>query len=198
MAKIKVNELSKTLGVKSSDLVELLKSAGSAVKGYSSLMSDMDMNIVLEHYTKLYDDGTDIYEFMKSLCPAVPEVKEEPKKEEKKAEVEEEKDPKKQPNHSNEKRYVDTRANVVDLDKYKDSEKIEELAPELKDTVTNKQKIKKARRISRRRRKRLSFPSTQSPRKRKSWRSRFPMRSLCPSLPKSLKLRRTTLLSALC
>lgn len=95
MAKIKVNELSKTLGVKSSDLVELLKSAGSAVKGYSSLMSDMDMNIVLEHYTKLYDDGTDIYEFMKSLCPAVPEVKEEPKKEEKKAEVKEEKDPKK-------------------------------------------------------------------------------------------------------
>lgn len=97
MAKIKVNELSKTLGVKSSDLVELLKSAGSAVKGYSSLMSDMDMNIVLEHYTKLYDDGTDIYEFMKSLCPAVPEVKEEPKKEEKKAEVKEEKDPKNSP-----------------------------------------------------------------------------------------------------
>ena len=53
------------------------------------------MNIVLEHYTKLYDDGTDIYEFMKSLCPAVPEVKEEPKKEEKKAEVKEERDPEK-------------------------------------------------------------------------------------------------------
>ena len=85
MAKIKVNELSKTIGVKSAELVELLKDTGSQVKGYSSVLSDMDMNIILEHYTKLYDDGSDIYEFMKSLCPVkVEEPKaEEPKKEEK-------------------------------------------------------------------------------------------------------------------
>ena len=84
MAKIKVNELSKELGVKSAELVELLQGGGSQVKGYSSVLSDMDMNIILEHFTRLYDDGTDVYEFMKSLCPAVVE---EPKKEEPKKEV---------------------------------------------------------------------------------------------------------------
>ena len=63
MAKIKVNELSKTLGIKSAELVELLQKAGSTVKSYASTLSDMDMNIVLEHYTKKYDDGSDIYEF---------------------------------------------------------------------------------------------------------------------------------------
>ena len=81
MAKIKVNELSKEIGVKSAEIVELLQGSGSGVKGYSSVLSDMDMNIILEHYTKLYDDGTDVYEFMKSLCPVVVE---EPKKEESK------------------------------------------------------------------------------------------------------------------
>ena len=142
MAKIKVNELSKTLGIKSAELVELLQKAGSTVKSYASTLSDMDMNIILEHYTKKYDDGSDIYEFMKSLCP---KVEEKPKGEEKKEEVIEIKaEPKKEkPNHSNEKRYVDTRANTVDLSKHNDAEKIEELAPEIKDTVTNKQKIKK-------------------------------------------------------
>lgn len=174
MAKIKVNELSKTLGVKSSSLVELLKSAGSSVKGYSSTMSDMDLNIVLEHYTKLYDDGTDIYEFMKALCP--PEEQTE-KTEEKKADKKEEKASEKtekseqeasgrKPKHSNEKRYVDTRANVVDLDKYKDSEKIEELAPELKDTVTNKQKIKKGQK-NRNQTKRESFVPKHNEQKKK-------------------------------
>lgn len=174
MAKIKVNELSKTLGVKSSYLVELLKSAGSSVKGYSSTMSDMDLNIVLEHYTKLYDDGTDIYEFMKSLCP--PEEQTE-KTEEKKADKKEEKASEKtekseqeasgrKPKHNNEKRYVDTRANVVDLDKYKDSEKIEELAPELKDTVTNKQKIKKGQK-NRNQTKRESFVPKHNEQKKK-------------------------------
>ncbi len=149
MAKIKVNELSKEIGVKSSEIVELLKGMGSSVKGYSSAMSDMDMNIVFEHYTKLYDDGTDIYEFMKTL---VPEVKEEKvlKEEKKEAKPKEDNDKvaevekiKIQPNHNREKRYVDTRVNAVDLSKYDDAEKIEEMAPEIKDTVTNKQKIKK-------------------------------------------------------
>ncbi len=150
MAKIKVNELSKILGIKSAELVELLKAAGSAVKSYASTMTDMDMNIVLEHFTKKYDDGSDIYEFMKSLCP---KEQDEPKKEPIKPADREEKAPKDapkakegpQPNHKKEKRYVDTRANVVDLDKYKDAEKIEEMAPDVKDTLTNKQKIKKGK-----------------------------------------------------
>lgn len=174
MAKIKVNELSKTLGVKSSSLVELLKSAGSSVKGYSSTMSDMDLNIVLEHYTKLYDDGTDIYEFMKSLCPPEEQKEEKSekkadKKQEKASEKAENSEPEvsgRKPKHSNEKRYVDTRANVVDLDKYKDSEKIEELAPELKDTVTNKQKIKKGQK-NRNQNKRESFVPKHNEQKKK-------------------------------
>ena len=41
MAKIKVNELSKTLGIKSAELVELLQKAGSTVKSYASTLSDM-------------------------------------------------------------------------------------------------------------------------------------------------------------
>lgn len=174
MAKIKVNELSKTLGVKSSSLVELLKSAGSSVKGYSSTMSDMDLNIVLEHYTKLYDDGTDIYEFMKALCPPEEQREEKSekkadKKQEKASEKAENSEPEvsgRKPKHSNEKRYVDTRANVVDLDKYKDSEKIEELAPELKDTVTNKQKIKKGQK-NRNQNKRESFVPKHNEQKKK-------------------------------
>ncbi len=152
MAKIKVSELSKIIGAKSTELVEILKGTGTQVKGSSSTLSDMDMNVILEHYTALYDDGSDVYEFMKSLCPAEPEKKEEapaPKKAEPKAEAAKEDAPKKEagakPNRNTEKRYVDTRVNVVDLSKYDDSEKIEEMAPELKDTVTNKQKIKKGK-----------------------------------------------------
>jgi hypothetical protein len=40
-------------------------------------------------------------------------------------------------------RYVDTRSNAVDLDVQLAKEKAEELAPEIKDTEMNKQRIKK-------------------------------------------------------
>ena len=52
MAKIKVNELSKTLGIKSAELVELLQKAGSTVKievvpeeGYEYKMLERTVNI---------------------------------------------------------------------------------------------------------------------------------------------------------
>ena len=42
-------------------------------------------------------------------------------------------------------RYVDTRSNAVDLDVQLAKEKAEELAPEMKDTDTNKERIKKSK-----------------------------------------------------
>ena len=191
MAKIKVNELSKELGVKSAELVELLQGGGSQVKGYSSVLSDMDMNIILEHFTRLYDDGTDVYEFMKSLCPAVVE---EPKKEEPKKEVVAEKEEKEvaplkeagaKPQRNTEKRYVDTRANVVDLSKYNDSEKIEELAPELKDTVTNKQKIKKKNKMQQQ--KNTFVPKKEEPKKKEKLEIEIPDEIVVSELAEKLK-----------
>ncbi len=197
MAKIKVNELSKAMGVKSSELVELLKAAGSSVKGYSSAMSDMDMNIVLEHYTKLYDDGSDIYEFMKSLCPEKKENEEKAEKKAKAAEKSEEAaepeektekpEKEKKANRSAEKRYVDTRANVVDLDKYKDSEKIEELAPELKDTVTNKQKIKKGPKNKPQMKKEAFVPKHTEPKKKEKLEVLIPDEIVVSELAERLK-----------
>ncbi len=191
MAKIKVNELSKELGVKSAELVELLRDTGSQVKGYSSVLSDMDMNIILEHFTKLYDDGSDIYEFMKSLCPVEEPKKEEPKKEVKNVSEEKEPAPVKEsgtkPNRNTEKRYVDTRANVVDLSKYNDSEKIEELAPELKDTVTNKQKIKKGQKNKMQQQKNNFVPKKEEPKKKEKLEIEIPDEIIVSDLAEKLK-----------
>ncbi len=190
MAKLKVNELSKAMGVKSSELVELLKNAGSSVKGYSSALTDMDMNIILEHFTRLYDDGSDIYDFMKALCPKEEPKKAEPvKKEEKKEEKAPEKEaaPSEKPKHSSEKRYVDTRANSVDLDKYKDTEKIEELAPELKDTVTNKQKIKKGPKNKPQAKKEAFVPKPAAPKKKEKLEISIPDEIVVSELAEKLK-----------
>ncbi|MBQ2941403.1 MAG: translation initiation factor IF-2 [Clostridia bacterium] len=192
MAKIKVNELSKELGVKSADLVELLKNTGSQVKGYSSVLSDMDMNIILEHFTKLYDDGTDVYEFMKSLCPVKVEEPKEEVKEEVKAYAEKKagapvKEAGEKPNRNTEKRYVDTRANVVDLSKYNDSEKIEELAPELKDTVTNKQKIKKGQKNKMQQQKNTFVPKKEEPKKKEKLEIEIPDEIIVSDLAERLK-----------
>lgn len=189
MAKIKVNELSKEIGVKSSDIVELLKGKGSSVKGYSSAMSDMDMNIVFEHYTKLYDDGTDIYEFMKTLIIEVKEekvVKEEIKPKEEKAEVSETGKIKIQPKHNKEKRYVDTRVNAVDLSKYDDAEKIEEMAPEIKDTVTNKQKIKKGQKNRMQSKKEAFVPKHNEQKKKEKLEIKIPDEILVSELAERL------------
>ncbi len=196
MAKIKVSELSKIIGVKSTELVEILKGTGTQVKGSSSTLSDMDMNILLEHYTALYDDGSDIYEFMKSLCPKEPEVKEEvkvEKKEEVKTAPIDSKEPEKKkeagekPNRNVEKRYVDTRVNVVDLSKYNDSEKIEEMAPELKDTVTNKQKIKRGQKNKFQQKKEAFVPKKEEAKKKEKLEIEIPDEILVSELAEKLK-----------
>ncbi|MDP4133650.1 MAG: translation initiation factor IF-2 [Bacillota bacterium] len=151
MAKVRIHEVSKNIGVKSTELLALLEPFGSEAKNHMSTLSDMDMNIILEHYTRLYDNGSDINELLRSLRPvkeeAATDAKEDGKKETNIASGEEAaqkaEEPAKPKHAPKEPRYVDTRANVVDLEKFEDAEKIEEMAPEVKDTITNKQKIKK-------------------------------------------------------
>ena len=68
---------------------------------------------------------------------------------------------------------------MVDLDKYKDSEKIEELAPELKDTVTNKQKIKKGPKNKSQAKKEAFVPKHTEPKKKEKLEIEIPDEIVC-------------------
>ncbi len=136
MNKIKVSAVAKSINVPAKEVAATVGKYTGKSKNSQSSLDQAEMDIVLEYYTQKFDDGTSIEEYIAKARPKVEPAKPEPKpkKEEKPAG---EAAPRKT------RRYVDTRANVIDMEKQLAKEKAEALAPEIKDSVTGKQKIKK-------------------------------------------------------
>lgn len=131
MAKVnkpRIHSVAKELNVNNKELIEMLEKYGMGVKNHMSTLTPQDMDIIFDYYTQKFDDGSDINEFLN------PAAKEEPKKDEKvpkkasakkgekapKEKVEEKATEEELPSKiekENKSRYVDTRQNVVDLEK---------------------------------------------------------------------------------
>lgn len=143
MSRPRIYEVAKEMGVKSTELLDLLKDIDPDAKNHMSTLTDLDMDIILEHYTKKFDDGSQSNPFAKEdAAPAVQEAASEKAAAPAAQEAPKPVQPQKE-RVVKAARYVDTRPSTVDLDKL-DTEKIEELSTvEMKDTETTKQKIKK-------------------------------------------------------
>ncbi|MEE0866844.1 MAG: translation initiation factor IF-2 [Clostridia bacterium] len=139
IAKQKISAISKAIEIPSKEIVKVLSEVVGISKGTSSSLLDVDeMSVVMEYYTQKFDDGTPIEEY---IAECRKKMEEEQAKKEAQAPKEVAEETVITP-HKN-VRYVDTRSNAVDLDVQLAKEKAEMLAPEIKDTETNKQRIKK-------------------------------------------------------
>ncbi len=135
MNKPKVSVVAKAINVTAKELAATVSKYAGKNKNSQSSLDPSEMDIVLEYYTQKFDDGTSIEEYVAQNRP-----KEEPKPEPK---PQKEEKPAAEAAPRKTRRYVDTRANVIDMEKQLAKEKAEALAPEIKDSVTGKQKIKK-------------------------------------------------------
>ena len=142
IAKQKISAVAKDINIPGKEIVKMLAEVAQITKSTAASLDVDEMSIVMEYYTQKFDDGSTIEEYVeaqmkeieekkatdKAAEPEIPEVQEVPEEA-----------------ISTQKtvRYVDTRSNAVDLDVQLAKEKAEELAPEIKDTEMNKQRIKK-------------------------------------------------------
>ena len=136
-AKIKINAVSKDLDIKSKDVIALLEKFEGKTKSSVSSLEANELDIIFEYFTQLH--SVESFKFLEEKAAqraAKPEQTAPAKKEE-------------QPDDDmsikveRTARYVDTRNDTVDLEKF-DTEKIEELVSEdILETSTKKQKIKK-------------------------------------------------------
>ena len=140
--KPRIHSVAKELGVDNKELMEVLKKYGMGEKNHMSALTPADMDIIFDYYTHKFDDGSDIGEFLKK---AEKEKKEEVKEPKKAKEEPVEEEPRDTEIKAPKSRYVDTRSDVVDLEKMAKTEEIEEkLTDEMqKNGVGGKQKIKK-------------------------------------------------------
>ena len=65
MAKIKINELAKQLGMANKELLATLKENGIEKKSTMSSLDDTEFNILFEVLTKSTDDGKRMEEYLK-------------------------------------------------------------------------------------------------------------------------------------
>ena len=140
--KPRIHSVAKELGVDNKELMEVLKKYGMGEKNHMSALTPADMDIIFDYYTHKFDDGSDIGEFLKK---AEKEKKEEVKEPKNAKEEPVEEEPQDTEIKAPKSRYVDTRSDVVDLEKMAKTEEIEEkLTDEMqKNGVGGKQKIKK-------------------------------------------------------
>ena len=136
IAKQKISAISKAIEIPSKEIVKMLSDVMGITKSTAASLDVEEMSVVFDYYTQKFDDKTTIEDYVNSYHQE--KAKEEPVVEE---EVIEE--PIEIITTQKKVRYVDTRINAVDLDVQIAKEKAEELAPEIKDTDTNKQRIKK-------------------------------------------------------
>ena len=137
--KPRIHSIAKDLELVNKDVIDLLVKYDMGTKNHMSTLTSEEMDIIFDYYTKSYDDGSDITEFLKKK-------EEEPKAEEVIVPEQTEEDapaPKEEKEEKN--RYVDTRSSTLDLEKIEKNEKIEEMVDtEMhKQTASSKQKIKK-------------------------------------------------------
>ena len=146
IAKQKISAVSKAIEIPGKEIVKVLSEVAGITKSTASSLDVQEMSIIMEYYTQKFDDGTPIEEYLDNHRAKKQQEEEAKAKEEKASQKE------KEPSEQEEViathksvRYVDTRTNAVDLDVQLAKEKAEELAPEIKDTQTNKERIKKNR-----------------------------------------------------
>ena len=147
IAKQKISAIAKDINIPGKEIVKMLAEVAGITKSTAASLDVEEMSLVMEYYTQKFDDGTSIEEYINSHQQKEEEKKKEAQKAapaEKEAAKEEELLPEEQIISTQKNvRYVDTRTNAVDLDMQLAKEKAEELAPEIKDTETNKQRVKK-------------------------------------------------------
>ena len=138
-AKIKINAVSKDLDIKSKDVIALLEKFEGKAKSSVSALEPNELDIIFEYFTQLH--SVESFKFLEEKAAqraakpekAAPEKKEEQPDDDMSIKVE------------RTARYVDTRNDTVDLEKF-DTEMIEELVSEdILETSTKKQKIKKGK-----------------------------------------------------
>lgn len=140
-AKIKINAVSKDLDIKSKDIIALLEKFEGKTKSSMSSLENNELDIIFEHFTQLY--SVDGFKFLEEKAAKRAYSQSESKKESQNEIPDEDISIKVERTA----RYVDTRNDTVDLEKF-DTEKIEQLVSEdiLETPTTKKQKIKKGNR----------------------------------------------------
>ncbi len=144
IAKQKISAIAKAINIPGKEIVKMLADVAGITKSTAASLDADEMSIVMDYYTQKFDDGTTIEDYINAHQEKVRALEAEKKKEEPQATgeiIDEPIDEVITPTKN--VRYVDTRTNAVDLDVQLAKEKAEELAPEIKDTETNKQRIKK-------------------------------------------------------
>lgn len=170
-AKIKITDIAKNFGMAGKDMLALIKEFGIDKKSSTSGLEAEELNLVFEHMLNRLTVEGDIEPLLTKGVSSVEEKKgekapkdeqsEKPeqaeekapsKKKKQKEEIAAEEEPKEEPvaesaepQQDETPSYVNTRADDVDLKKFEDEEKIEELVEGIKDddTQSRKQKIKK-------------------------------------------------------
>lgn len=147
MPKPRVYEIAKDLNQSSKEMIQELAKYGVEIKNHMGTLEPSDMDIIYTIYLKRFDDGRSIEEVYAELN--ADRIKEQEEQKAKEAEpvdeepeiVPEEVEIVKQETHT----YVDTRQNVVDLDKIDSESKAEELVSEvaMDEQSARKQKIPK-------------------------------------------------------
>ncbi len=137
--KIRGYELSKSFGIPSKEIVKVLHDYEVSTKNHMSALDENELNVIFEYFTQKNQVEDFSFIFDKPKAP------EKPAEEESAAAEETVEEPMPEVEIGRKVRVVDTRMNVVDLDRL-DDEKLEELIPEnvKADTSVKKQKIKQA------------------------------------------------------
>ncbi|MFA7636642.1 MAG: translation initiation factor IF-2 [Monoglobales bacterium] len=131
MAKIKINVFAKAVELSGKELIQMLGEAGVEKKSTTSSLEENEMDLLFDVLTKKYDDGSEII-FEKTAPEVIPEDA-----------VEETETEEKNESANTVARYVDTRANAVDLEKFEQESRIQDILPDIKQEEPVKKKIKK-------------------------------------------------------
>ncbi|MBQ2890422.1 MAG: translation initiation factor IF-2 [Clostridia bacterium] len=143
MAKFKAYELSKSFGIPSKELVQILHDYNVSDKSHMSILDDNELNVIYEYLTQKHqvEDVSIIFPVKVEEAPK-PKIEKKAKKRDDGTVIELESEGLSEEIPARKVRVVDTRANAVDLD-HLDTEKLEELIPEnVNSEGVKKQKIK--------------------------------------------------------
>ena len=144
IAKQKISQIAKDINIPGKEIVKMLSEVAGITKSTAASLDVEEMSLVMEYYTQKFDDGSTIEEYVNSQQEKAEEERKAKEKEKAPSpEVSTEDAPEEEISTKKTVRYVDTRTNAVDLDMQLAKEKAEQLAPEIKDTETNKQRVKK-------------------------------------------------------
>ncbi len=141
ITKQKINAISKAIDIPGKDISKVISEILGVTKSTASSLDANELSIIMEYYTQKFDDGTPIEEYISANKEKAAKKQKEEKVDDKTVDEIISENGEIVPHKA--VRYVDTKTNTVDLDVQIAKEKAEELAPEIKDTDTIKQRIKK-------------------------------------------------------